>query len=215
MRSIKKRGVSIYLPVSALRRKRTWRDVGFRLFRDILSIIVRGKTNEDTAMKRPTYQWLGQMLATLGVIISLLLVAYELKQSRDIAIADLTMRVMQSEKQERILGVLDVHAYNKAVMKVDRGEFDQITDWEQRNLARIELARMHNFDMAHMLWEMGLIEDEDWLFKRQDIQNLFNNPMWVEQFKFPWVRSDYPGRKSFVDEVNQMYREWQTANLKE
>ena len=119
------------------------------------------------------------------------------------------------KNKREFLGVLDVHAYNKAVMKVDRGEFDQITDWEQRNLARIELARMHNFDMAHMLWEMGLIEDEDWLFKRQDIQNLFNNPMWVEQFKFPWVRSDYPGRKSFVDEVNQMYREWQTANLKE
>lgn len=166
-------------------------------------------------MKQPTYQWLGQMLATLGVIMSLLLVAYELKQSRDIAVADLTMRVMQSEKQERILGVLDVDAYNQAVKKADRGEYEQITPWEQRNLSRIDLARMHNFDMAHMLWEMGLLEHEDWLFIRQDVQNLFNNPMWVEQFNFPWSRADYQGRKSFVDELNKMYQEWLIDNSKE
>ncbi|MEH6591987.1 MAG: hypothetical protein V7746_17120 [Halioglobus sp.] len=40
-------------------------------------------------MKIPTYQWIGQMLAALGVTVSLALVAWELKQSRDLGMADL------------------------------------------------------------------------------------------------------------------------------
>ena len=40
-------------------------------------------------MKIPTYQWVGQMLAALGVTVSLALVAWELKQSRDLGMADL------------------------------------------------------------------------------------------------------------------------------
>jgi hypothetical protein len=39
-------------------------------------------------MKLPTYQWFGQMLAATGVIISISLLAYEMKLSRDIAKAD-------------------------------------------------------------------------------------------------------------------------------
>ena len=40
-------------------------------------------------MKIPTYQWIGQMLAALGVTVSLALVAWKLKQSRDLGMADL------------------------------------------------------------------------------------------------------------------------------
>ena len=40
-------------------------------------------------MAQSRFQWLAQMFAALGVIISLLLLAYEMKQARDLAEADL------------------------------------------------------------------------------------------------------------------------------
>jgi hypothetical protein len=56
-------------------------------------------------MKMPTYQWIGQMLAALGVVLSLALVAYELKLSRDMARADVYQQsaAMTMEYQANML----------------------------------------------------------------------------------------------------------------
>jgi hypothetical protein len=47
-------------------------------------------------MGSKNYQWLTQMFAALGVITSLSLVAYEMKQSRDVALAELNTAQLEA-----------------------------------------------------------------------------------------------------------------------
>ena len=48
-------------------------------------------------MKLPTYQFVAQMGAAFAVVASLALVAYELKQSRDLAVGELALSVYELE----------------------------------------------------------------------------------------------------------------------
>jgi hypothetical protein len=50
-------------------------------------------------MKSPIYQWIGQMLAATGVIMSLALVAWELKQSRDLGMAEISQHRATTEME--------------------------------------------------------------------------------------------------------------------
>ena len=65
-------------------------------------------------MKLPTYQFVAQMCAAIAVVGSLGLVAYELKQSRDMAVAELMLTTYMEEK-DIFLAVADIDAYNSAV----------------------------------------------------------------------------------------------------
>jgi hypothetical protein len=68
-------------------------------------------------MKLPTYQWIGQMMAALGVVLSLVLVAYELKLSRDTARADVYQQ-SASMTMEYQAALLANESYQEALFRM-------------------------------------------------------------------------------------------------
>ena len=69
-------------------------------------------------MKLPTYQFVAQIGAAFAVVASLGLVAYELKQSRELAIGELALSVYEAETN-LYLTILDAEAYNRGVYKLE------------------------------------------------------------------------------------------------
>ncbi len=69
-------------------------------------------------MKLPTYLFVVQMGAALAVVVSLGLVAYELKLSRDMAIGELALSVYLAEANQ-YHAVLDSESYNRAAYKLE------------------------------------------------------------------------------------------------
>jgi len=119
-------------------------------------------------MVKPTYQFIGQMLAALGVIISMGMVAYELKLSRDVAIAEL-MQEQYHAYSQTYMDVLDVEAYNRAAYKFEvSGE--ELTWAERKNSDRVDIRTLFIFMGQFHLWEMGLLKDGEWEDTEQDIK---------------------------------------------
>ncbi len=128
-------------------------------------------------MKLPPYQFVAQMGAAFAVVASLGLVAYELKQSRDLAVGELALSVYQSESS-LYLDILDTDAYNRAIQKLESNE-DSLTWAEEKNLQRIIMASNGITIAKFQLWRLGLLGDSEWDWEVQKIKiNWSELPQW-------------------------------------
>jgi hypothetical protein len=151
-------------------------------------------------MKLPTYQFAAQIVAAFTVVVSLGFVAYELKQARDVATAELTISVIAMES-EITHAVLDAESYNSGIYKFEvSGE--ELTHMEKRDRERVAFLNLLGSDAKHLLWSSGLLTDGEWEFERAEILRQWNS--------LPHVRptSDEPeiyGRQAFTDEMNDLW----------
>lgn len=120
-------------------------------------------------MKLPAYQFVAQMGAAFAVVASLGLVAYELKQNRDLAVGELALSVYEAESS-LYLEILDADAYNRGVQKIESGE-DNLTWAEQKNLFRIIMASNGITIAKFQLWTLGLLSDSEWDWEVQKVKN--------------------------------------------
>ena len=120
-------------------------------------------------MNSNNFKWFGQFLATLGVVISLTLVAFELKQARDVAMAQI-----YQERTAILIGsiveTMDVEAFTSAREKMHA----------EKPLSWVERASMHDdlfvsllfADNSHYQYTLGLIPEEEWLVVQEGINRM-------------------------------------------
>ena len=129
-------------------------------------------------MEKPSYQWFGQMSAAIGVIISLSFVAYELKLSRDIAVAELTLSNFHQSINYRI-SLLDIEAYERGIDKLRKDE--TLNAEEAQNLHRVIAINFLLLDSSFLLYELGLQPEGEWQVTRELMKwRIAGNAFWRE-----------------------------------
>ena len=112
---------------------------------------------------------LGSFLGSIGIAGSLLLVAYELKQSRDIAVVQLASQRL--DLQTRMMGRMNVDgqlAYEGMVKYVSEQEMSE-EHWEQA--INYSANYWHGLSLAHLTYEKGLLDEKAWTGQLRDIQS--------------------------------------------
>jgi len=143
--------------------------------------------------------WL-QVLGFAGLIASLVFVGLELRQSREIAIADVY--------QQRAAMLIDVHAitlssellydmYNRMQAGEPLNAGDQI-------LLSTALTPIFTYwENNHFQYEMGLLSEEQWQSSRNALQAMVARP----EVQAWWQTERKEMRKSFTDVVDQAIAE--------
>jgi hypothetical protein len=152
-------------------------------------------------MKLPTYQWLGQMLAALGVIISLSLLVYEMKLARDTAAADIY--------QQRSAMWLDI-ALSKyspeqyaAIINKRGSENSTFTRADVYVVSNAYGARFTYFENLHFQYQLGMISEEEWSATQRSISYDFLRPCGNAY----WQRTKQFWRESFVAAIDRLLKQ--------
>ncbi len=160
-------------------------------------------------MKLPSYQFLAQMGAACAVIVSLGFVAYELKQARDIALAQI-----YQDKSELIMSL------NLAPLEYPELRDSSFKLWtspeklEERDLHILHshfLAFLSYYENNHFLYQRGMITEEQMDTIRKEIAGWFNDN---ELYRHYWIESSERGswRVSYAAEVNRILKGLGPAN---
>ncbi|QFU75128.1 hypothetical protein EY643_05395 [Halioglobus maricola] len=140
-----------------------------------------------------TGRW-AQALGFLGVIASLLFVAYELKQSRDIATADVYLATLQLEMEA--YGFLFAEDTIRPV--VDKLYTDEeLLPGERRLLLEFTDMWTSLSDAVHFQYQLGLVPEEVWEAERAHLTDLLAVQCYSEFFQ-QWGNRN---RASFVADI--------------
>jgi hypothetical protein len=153
-------------------------------------------------MKLPAYQFLAQMSAALAVVVSLGFVAYELKQSRDLAVAELLQETYLARAQTNIY-VLDVDAYNSAYYK-EAVSGEELTWLEKKAFDRVMQYEIALIATEFHLWEMGLIRDGEWEEREAMIKFYMTPDHPYSEF---WNAEEWDGYWNFRRRVQELWLE--------
>jgi hypothetical protein len=151
-------------------------------------------------MRKPSIQWFGQMGAAIGVIISLGLVASELNQSREIAMAELYL------DRSALLSEWVSDTYNAEMLKSASTQVS--VNPQALSISELHTLRMHNiqqfvyFENQHYLYLNELVTEEEWLASRYLMASQLN-PCWARH----WEESIGAWRETFHVEVQAMIDE--------
>ena len=144
-------------------------------------------------------RWL-QILGIAALVASLVFVGLELRQSHEIAIADIY--------QQRSAMLIEVHAIrlssdllHETISKAHAGE--PLTDVEKSLLTTHFLPMFSYWENNHFQYQMGLMPEEQWNASRNTIRNYIRRPGFLEW----WQRERLQVRKSFADAVDEVIEE--------
>ncbi|MEP5570080.1 MAG: hypothetical protein ABJN62_19725 [Halioglobus sp.] len=147
-------------------------------------------------MKLPIYQWIGQMLAALGVVLSLAFVAYELKLSRDMARADIY--------QQRTAMEIDINLASlapetlRSALQLWGNDHSSMTQSERSVVRTYLTVWLTTTENAHYQFELGLLPEEEWLNQRDIAASQARRPC----FQRIWGNIQGIYRSSFVEAVD-------------
>ena len=151
-------------------------------------------------MRKPSIQKLGQMGAALGVIISLGLVAYELNQSRQLAMAELYL------DRSALLSEWISDTYTAEMLEsatIQAVENAQALSWSELNtLVMHNIQRFVYFENQHYLYLNELVTEEEWLASRHLMAGHLH-PCWARY----WKGASDDWRETFAVEVQAMIEE--------
>ena len=139
------------------------------------------------------------MFAVLGVILSLSMVAYEMKLSREVAMAAL-FQESNGQVQETRRALLIPELYLVAIKKKGAGE--KLT-FEERSMHLNSFAIfMLNIDSKYYQYELGLIPEDEWRSALKSVRDAMGDPyfdeFWDEGSVF---------RRRFVREIEALRAE--------
>ncbi|QFU76647.1 hypothetical protein EY643_13840 [Halioglobus maricola] len=157
------------------------------------------------------FEWLGRFFAVAGVILSLCLVAYEMKLARDVAMADLYQQRVDMD----LAGYrefFDGAEYFEALVLYHDGE--ELSFKQESMLQLAYLMTLTSIDSAYYQWELGLVPDDEWIRNRSETAlQLQENPLAIKAWN-----NGAGFRQGFVDEIEllvpQMQDEPETSKNK-
>ena len=157
-------------------------------------------------MKFIRYDVVAQLLGILGVIASLLFVGFEIKQSRDIAMADIY--------QQRSAMALDIALSKYSAEQVAKAmstvRDDPLKTTQEDALVFSELlvANFIYYENVHFQYQLSLIGEEEWAASKRLISRGFEvapcSPVWWSHTKETW-------RESFASEVDGLLEQLDLA----
>lgn len=140
--------------------------------------------------------WL-QVLGLIAVAISLVFVGLELKQSRDIAMADLYHQRAESAIQ-LLTDSLGNEAFVSGIAKLRRGE--KLSEYENAQITAHIYRVLNHFESLHFLYEMGLLTQEQWNATRNELQRITQ----MDPFLKAWKAGGNTWRASYADMINKI-----------
>ena len=161
-------------------------------------------------MKLPSYQFVAQMGAAFAVVVSLGFVAFELKQARDVATAELAISVIQMEIETR-LAVLDVESYNSGIYK-EEVSGEELTHMERTNRYRVTDTNILRWSAKHVLWSFGLLPDGEWEHTKETILTSWNYQPDIRLTPSQEVPNERFGRESWQLEIIRLWDKWKAEN---
>ena len=100
---------------------------------------------------------LGSFLGSIGIAGSLLLVAYELKQSRDIAVVQLASQRL--DLQTRMIGRVNVDTQIAHEGMVNFGAGKEVSEEQWNHAANYSANLWHGLSLTHLTYEKDLLDD--------------------------------------------------------
>jgi hypothetical protein len=153
-------------------------------------------------MVSKNYQWVAQMFAALGVVISLSLVAYEMKQSRDVALAELNTAQLEAfaSRFEAGLG-------NDAYLSMWSKQY--VTEsWDTGGMSGLEVAAAEidavlfwNYaEMTVEHYREGLVSEESWKEFADELSIFYRLPA-IRAVYRTWYSKVPTGFSRVIDEI--------------
>jgi hypothetical protein len=148
------------------------------------------------------YQWLVQMLAALGAIISLSLVAYEMKQSRDVAVAELNTAQLEAFASRFEAGL------GSDVFLTMWSKQYATDSWETNGMSNLEIAAAEIdavlfWNYAEMTFEHyreGLVTEEAWGEFTDEVLMFYHLPAMEAVYRV-WYSKVPTGFSRAIDEL--------------
>jgi hypothetical protein len=144
-----------------------------------------------------TNKWL-TLTANVGVILSLLFLAYEINQSTKATIA----AASQGLTDQSILyfdAQLDHEAISQAIYKQRQG--DELSGYELHQLDLLQRMNFRVFENAFLQYKRGLYEEREWdRYRRIIAGHMADNPIAIQM----WERTQGSWTDEFAAEVESL-----------
>ena len=149
--------------------------------------------------------WL-QVIGLFGVIASLVFVGLQMKQDRDIAIADIYQQRAALVIQVQT-SMMDDDRFADAWSKVTANE-----SLDQGDRARLDFWNnpwLSYYENNHFQYQLGLLSAEQWFSSRNAMRTLVRR----ESFESWWAVNRSSWRESFAQEVDDLMADEAAKNL--
>ena len=144
-------------------------------------------------------RWLS-LVANIGVIMGLALLAYEVNQSTKVAISAVSQGLTEQSLDFFSLKI-DSDTVAKATYKRRLGV--ELDDYEEYQLAQHQYYNFRVFENAFLQYRRGLYDDSEWEKYQRIIANIFRtNPIARDM----WDRTESEWTVEFLAEVNAVRR---------
>jgi len=144
-----------------------------------------------------TNRWLS-LTANVGVIVSLLFLAYEINQSTRATMAAASQG-LTDQSLTFFDAQLDQNVVSQAVYKQRQG--DELSDYELHQLELLQHINFRLFESAYLQYKRGFYEDREWeRYRRIIARQMANNPSAVQM----WERTTGGWTDEFSAEVESL-----------
>ena len=137
------------------------------------------------------------ILASVGVVLSLIFVGVQIQQSRQIATADIyqqrTALLLQS-----FYSAVPVETEFSAWMKDGAGE--ALSPEERYAISNRYAARIAYWENNHLQYQIGLLPEEQWEASRNSIRGQADRQLFLDT----WEQERFQLRRSFAEEVDRI-----------
>ena len=140
--------------------------------------------------------WL-QVVGFVAVAVSLVFVGFEIKQSRDIAMAD----IYQQRTEFAIQLITDSHgneAFVSGMAKLRRGE--ELTEYEHAQITANLYRWLNHGENLHFQYEAGLLTQEQWDAWQNALRRMFQDDSFLEA----WKSGQDTWRASYANMINNL-----------
>ena len=142
-----------------------------------------------------------QILGIAGLIASLVFVGFELKLSRQLAIAD---GYQQRTALSIEVQLSDLEAFDRLAPIYQKLTADQpLSPGEKRYYISTTLPWLSYWENIHFQHQVGLLSDEQWLSSRNSLRNVAQ----ISAFQEWWPEQRNSWRDSFAREVEALIAE--------
>jgi hypothetical protein len=150
--------------------------------------------------KEEINDWL-QLLGIIGVIISLIFVGLQIKQSGDIATADIYQQ-RSAMWIDIALSKYSPEQYEAVITK--RGsENSTLTEADIAVLGNLAAARFTYYENIHFQYQLGMINEEEWRATQRVISSDFLKPCLSSY----WRETKRYWRESFVSDIDTLQQQ--------
>ena len=144
-------------------------------------------------------EWL-HTVATIGVILSLIFVGLEIKQAREVALADVhQQRAAMAIEIER--DYYPVESYLEARVKLRRGE--ELSETDILVLRGAQVAWLQYWENNFYQYRLGLLDEDAWQSSRRTIRGRLSRPL----YRGYWESYRHQWREEFAKEVDAILKE--------